>query len=99
MESWLEMPSPSCIVSRALLWGEREEIQPGWGLWGRFGEVEQAGVCQSQAPIKPCLLSLVLCCTPCCSRSLRGVTAPAPVQGSGTMCTGAYWHAGIKHPR
>lgn len=38
--SWLEVPSPSCIVSRALLWGERGEIQPGWGLWGRFGEVE-----------------------------------------------------------
>lgn len=45
LESWLETPSPSCIVSRALLRRERGEIRPSWGLWGRFGEVERAGVC------------------------------------------------------
>lgn len=57
LESWLEMPSPG-------LWGRKGRDLPQQGAMGEVGRGEVSlSTCQSQVPVKPCLLSRVPCCT------------------------------------
>lgn len=94
----LQVPcvGPSFRAPRAsLALGELARAASSWLPWGEMGESPRLGAggdlwrggagC-SQAPVKPgCLL--------------RGATAPAPVQGSGTVCTGVCRHTGTEPPR